>query len=308
MIHNPHRAAVTAFTVATCVLAATQLFWFKTHIWIKAPTPHLVWCIASSGAVALANGMSVLLSDDSYAYYQQLIVIFRCFWVYHYLLLLLSAFQPFGGGGKEETLQAAGEVLNRANLPPLRYKPIFTLFTCACKYVPDAGFLRSAFKRVELYIGGTLLLNCVRLTLYMEGHWHSGTECVAEYAGFLEWAIKLLDLVVVGFGLSGILALDTVLAPLIMPNRRDLTLLRHWMFLYIQPFMAFQEIIIFGLFVPMAVESKCEVRNIQGLTLAVEMALFQAISYKAFVPTFKWEVWGAGLPEPQADLMEKMGE
>ena len=63
-----HRAAVAGLTAAACALGAAQLSWYGARTWLKAPTPHLRWCIGSSAAVALANGMSVLLSDEASAF------------------------------------------------------------------------------------------------------------------------------------------------------------------------------------------------------------------------------------------------
>eukprot|EP00937_MAST-01D_sp_MAST-1D-sp2_P002234 g2234.t1 len=172
--------AITVLTALTCAIAFAQLAWFRKNTWLTAPTPRLVWCILSSAVVALSNGLQAWLSPGSADYYDGVGTLFSCIWVYNYLLLLLFHFQPLGGGGKQEMLQAAGRVLEQAKLPVRSYKPpCCVLFTCASKYTPNETWLRGAFWRVELYIAGTVLLNVIKNTLSIEGHASLNEDCAA---------------------------------------------------------------------------------------------------------------------------------
>lgn len=287
---HPYNKAIVTLTVATCGLALLQMLYYYENHYLKSQTSSLLWCLGTSGAVALANCCAATLeSRYSYEFYTQLSSLFRVLWVYHYLLLLLSYFQPFGGGGKEELLQATGEIMKAASLPPGSYAPPFRLCTCASTYIPGPDFLRGSFRRVEYYIAGTLLLACGKLTLHLEG----GTRvlgCAIEYSGATGTILKVLDIAVVFLGLSGVLALASTIDPLLTPSRRDVVTLRHRMFLYMQTFVALQTVLIFGIIVPQ-VTDLCTTQHIEGLTIAVEMLLIQILSHKAFVPKFGWGPW-----------------
>jgi hypothetical protein len=304
---TPFVKAVIILTFVTCALALMQLLYFRRNLFLKSQTPHLLWCIGSSGAVALANCFAVVLSSPySYEFYLQLSSVFRCMWVYHYLLLLLSFMQPHGGGGKEEVLQAAGKIFTEASLPPGSYAPPFRLCTCASTYTPGPAFLRSAFRRVECYIAGTLLLACVKLTLYLEGRTTSSdAACVTEFTAPVGSILTALDIAVIFLGLSGVLALANAMEPVLLPSRRDVVKLRHRLFLYMQTFIAVQTVLIFGMIVPMFT-TKCTSKQLEGLTIAAQMLLVQLLSYKAFIPSFSWGPWSRMRTMPTKDEMEAM--
>ena len=298
--------AITVLTALTCAIAVAQLAWFRKNTWLTAPTPRLVWCILSSAVVALSNGLQALLSPGSADYYDGVGTLFSCIWVYNYLLLLLFHFQPLGGGGKQEMLQAAGRVLEQAKLPVRSYKPpCCVLFTCATKYTPNETWLRGAFWRVELYIAGTVLLNTIKNTLSIEGHASLNEDCAVEYSGTYSTLITVLTLLVLFLGLSGILELNKVLQKLVVPARRDLIALRHRLFLFVQTFTAVQSQLIFGMLVPMTM-TKCETKRLAQLVLAAEYLLVQVAAHKAFVPRFQWGWSRGGLPKPQQVLMQEM--
>ena len=308
---KPYQKAVIILSVATCLLAAIQMLYFRKNLYLKSQTSHLLWCLGSSGAVALTNCCAATLeSRASYEVYMNLAAVFRCLWVYHYLLLLLSFFQPKGGGGKEEVLQAAGDIMTQASLPPGSYVPAFWLCTGARKYTPGPAFLRGAFRRVEYYIAGTMILACLKLTLHLEGRteFSADAPCKTEFTGsWTSTALIVLDISVVFMGLSGVLALAKAMEPLLLPSRRALVTLRHRMFVYMQTFTAVQSALIFGVFVPMAVDL-CATQRIEGLTIAVEMLLFQVCSHKAFVPLFSWGPWHRMSTLPTQAEMEEMSK
>jgi hypothetical protein len=185
-------------------------------------------------------------------------------------------------------LHAAGETLKEASLPPDSYALPFRLCTCTKMYTPGPKFLRGAFRRVEYYIAGTLFLACTKLTLHLEGRSQSSdVSCETTFAGAFGTILTVLDISVIILGLSGVLALTKVMEPLLVPSRQDLVTLRHRLFLYMQTFIAVQTVLIFGITVPM-VTAPCRSQQIETLTIAAQMLLFQIFSYKAFIPFFTW--------------------
>ena len=297
---HPYHAAVTALVALTCVCAAAQLLWFRRKTWLKAETPLLMSCIAMCALAALANGLQTWLSPSSYEYYSQWQSLFQMVWVYNYVKLLLTPFQPLGGGGRQELLDAGGRILQQAGIPKMTYMLPFRPFACEKYYVPGPKFLREAFTRIDAWIVGTLALNIFKNTLDAEGAADT-THCEVAYSGSFGTLAAVCGIILVLVGLTGILALTKVLEPLLTPDRHDVVALRHKLFIFMQTFTAIQGVLIFGVLVPMAADT-CETREIQNLVFAIEFFAVQVASFKAFTPRFDWAWSRPGLPFTQSSL------
>jgi hypothetical protein len=144
---------------------------------------------------------------------------------------------------------------------------------------------------VEYYIAGTIFLSCAKLTLHLEGlSINDDASCDSNFAGSFGTVLAVADICVVFLGLSGVLALAQCMEPLLAPAKRDVVTLRHRMFVYMQTYIAFQTIVVFGIILPQ-VTTLCDTQHIEGLTIAVQMLIFQFLANKGFVPRFTWGPW-----------------
>ena len=298
---NPYADATLAVGLVTFALSMVQLIYLTRIHFLRSQKFLLKTCIIASGFAAVANGLAASLNYQSYVFYMDLLTVFRCIWVYSYIMIMLSLFEWRGGGGRNELLKAAGETLERANLPVMKYPPPFTIFTCACSYKPGTAFVNSAVSRVERYIAVNLLIVVIQQTLYNEGLLYTDSAgavagaCPEHKYATVSALLTAGNLCSVFLGLSGILALTKVLEPIITPTRRDVVTFRHRMYLFIQTIWPLQDVLVFGVIVP-KVLGTCDARDERGLVIAIELLLFQICTHRGFIPFFRWQRPSKGVP------------
>ena len=267
---------------------------------MPAITPHLIKVLVYSCVFALANGMASVTSHSAALFYEDVVVIARCMWVYHYMLMLLSLFDIKGYGGRTAVIVACGRALDSSGIQTECVKipfPFSLFHGCRSKTRPCTAFVFKCVRRTEAQIVGSFLLIIVKSTLQFQNKLFAdaGASCPEETGVGLP--LKVASILLVLLGLSGIIPLLNTITPLVLPERQAIVALRKRLYIFILPVSAaIQTAIVFGMILPNFVGA-CAATYADQTTHAVEMVVFQVVCHKAFVPMFAWKPWGPLPPE-----------
>ena len=238
-----------------------------------------------SGFFALFHALAALLPESA-VFFINVANVCKVLWIYSYLSLLMTNFNPMGHGGMRENVDKAGEILEAAQLPELK-NPIFcTPCTCSTTIKPNTSWISSCIYRVKFFLACEILF--VILTQVLEDQNlllnDDGTPKLAERL------MRLADVLILLFGVSGFMSLRRFLLPLVQPGKREDVVVRAVLCTVFFTWIGGIQ----NLFL-----SLCNFhQNTNYAVINVEMLIFQVFCHRYYVPTF---VWGFSPPKFHED-------
>lgn len=274
----------------TFCLSLADIHWHYQNLFLPSLQPRMRVCIAAVGWFSLLNGISGPFYRSA-LFLGDLMNILRCIWTYNFLQFMLACFNPHGWGGRDENVKYAGEVFDKANIPPLKNLPPFMACNGGLTFVPSTQWLKSAVFRAEFYIWGSILLAVVKQLIDQNGQLqkYDGDGCSYHSPCNAQMAIPVMvaSVILVLYGLSGVIPIVQLLVPIILPERRNMVMHRTMMYLF---FVPFHSAIQGSILTPILQEAVGSYSANKALSLAtaIEMLIFQFCTHRAYVPTFQW--------------------